>query len=696
MAHPIRVGMTAALLTVLLSAGTLAHAAEPAWLRGSMDKLKAELSAAIAPEERPRLERGLTQVAQFWQETDGDAAAFEAFVREHFARDQAARDAIFERFERLLEQVDGHMTELGRELRTQADLDLGPILPVDELFAGYEPGAHILDDFFQNKLAFAVLLNFPLTTLDERLTQGPSWTRRQWAEARLAQRFGKRVPADVALEFARVSAEAEQYIAQYNIWAHHLVDASDRRLFPARMRLLSHWNLRDQVKADYADRQQGLARQRLLQKVMERIVTQTIPAAVIDNPAVDWNPMTNEVRTSSVKDADSPRPQAGPARAEREPDTRYATLLATFRAARKVDPYSPTAPTLIARRFDEDREIPEARARAIFEAVLSSPLLSRVAHFIQARLGRRLEPFDIWYDGFLPRGTYSAAELDATVRQRYPTAQAFESDIPRILERLGFTHERALFIASRIAVDPARGSGHALGSAMRSARAHLRTRVAPGGMDYKGYNIAVHELGHNVEQTISLNDVDHWLLAGVPNNAFTEALAFVFQGHDLDLLGLSTPDEKTLALKTVNQYWMTCEIAAVALVDMGVWHWMYEHPDATPAELREATLTIARDVWNRYYAPVIGVRDVTLLAVYSHMIDSILYLPDYPIGHLIAFQVEAKMRAAGSVGKEFERMARLGRVAPDVWMSQATGSPVGPETLLDATGRALTEIGAPH
>ena len=170
-------------------------------------------------------------------------------------------------------------------------------------------------------LAFVVLLNFPLTTLDERLTQGPSWTRRQWAEARLAQRFGKRIPAEVALEFARATAEAEQYIAQYNIWAHHLVDASDRRLFPARMRLLSHWNLRDQIKADYADRQQGLTRQRLLQKVMERIVTQTIPAAVVDNPAVDWNPTTNEVRASSVKDADSPPPQAGRGAWTRSPAT---------------------------------------------------------------------------------------------------------------------------------------------------------------------------------------------------------------------------------------------------------------------------------------------------------------------------------------------------------------------------------------
>ena len=91
-------------------------------------------------------------------------------------------------------------------------------------------------------------------------------------------------------------------------------------------------------------------------------------------------------------------------------------------------------------------------------------------------------------------------------------------------------------------VDPARGSGHAWGAQLRTAPAHLRTRVAAAGMDYKGYNIAVHEMGHNVEQTFSLKDIDHWLLNGVPNTAFTEALAFVFQAKDLELLGLAKPD----------------------------------------------------------------------------------------------------------------------------------------------------------
>ncbi len=107
----------------------------------------------------------------------------------------------------------------------------------------------MLDDFFQNKLAFVVLLNFPLTTLQERLKDGPSWSRRQWAEARLAQVFSKRIPAEVNLASRRPKRQSGQYISEYNIWMHHVIDAQGQRLFPPRMRLLSHWNLRDEIKA---------------------------------------------------------------------------------------------------------------------------------------------------------------------------------------------------------------------------------------------------------------------------------------------------------------------------------------------------------------------------------------------------------------------------------------------------------------
>ena len=661
------------------------------WMKESTAKMENEIVAKYGEGQRARVERGLKQVASFWRAEDGDAATFEDFVRTNFAGDQATLDTMFNRFQHNLEMVDGHMQEIGREFRQQSDLDLGPILPFDDIFAGYDPSAHVTDDFFQNKLAFIVLLNFPLTTLQERLTEGEKWSRRQWAEVRLAQRFSKRIPAEVNLAIAEASAESGRYIAEYNIWMHHLVDEKGNRLFPPKLRLLSHWNLRDEIKADYSDSQQGLAKQRMIQQVMERIVTQTIPEVVVNNPNLDWNPFTNEVKPAAVKDGEVPGKTAQASNAP-EPNTRYAKLLLDFQAARKADPYSPTAPTLIARRFDENREIPEERVREMFEQVLSSPLVAQVAKLIEARLGRSLEPFDIWYNGFRPRGTYTEAQLDEVVSKRYPTAEAYKKDIPNLLMQLGFTRERAEYLANNIVVDPARGSGHAMGASMREAKAHLRTRVERTGMNYKGFNIAVHEMGHNVEQTFSLNQIDYYTLQGVPNTAFTEALAFVFQGHDLELLGLSKRDAKTRALKTLDDFWGAYEIAGVALVDMGVWHWMYDHPNATPAELKEATLRIAKEIWNKYYAPHFKKRDVVLLGIYSHMIDSFLYLPDYPIGHMIAFQIEEQMDKAGHLGSEFERMATVGNVIPDLWMKKATGAPVGPEALLTATARALKEV----
>ena len=125
---------------------------------------------------------------------------------------------------------------------------------------------------------------------------------------------------------------------------------------------------------------------------------------------------------------------------------------------------------------------------------------------------------------------------------------------------------------------------------------------------------------------------------------------------------------------------------------MGMWHWMYDHPNATPAELRNAVVQISKDIWNKYYAPVFNRRDVTLLGVYAHMVNNFLYLPDYPIGHLIAHQIEEKMEKAGSIGPEFERMSRIGSITPDQWMRTATDAPVGADALLHATEKALGTV----
>jgi hypothetical protein len=663
-------------------------AVDPAFQQAAAEARKA-LRARHGEGEGARIDRGVAQCLSLWRAEDGDPAALRRFVEDEFLPAGPVLDGTFERFEFTLERTGGYLTSLVRDLRRAQDLEIGPLLPIDQRLAGWSPGAHVAEDLFGNKAAFVALLNFPLTTLPERIRDGMSWSRRQWAEARLAQQFATRVPAEVNEKVSQAYAEAETYVNGLNVFMHHVLARDGRRPFPAGLRLISHWNLRDELKAQYGAAG-GLEKQRLIQKVMERIVTQEIPLAVINNPLLDWTPETGAVAPSPVKDAEPPPGARAEASAAREPDTRYRIWADVFRAERLADPYHPQNPTFVDRRFNASREIPEDEVKALFEALLTSPLGERVGRVISVRLGRPLEAFDVWYPGFKPGSTDSEAELDKLTRKRYPTAEAYAADIPRLLRDLGFSEEKARFLAAHIVVEPSRGAGHAFGPARRDDKAHLRTRVHKDGMDYKGYNIAVHEMGHNVEQVFSTISVDHSLLQGVPNNAFTEALAFVFQHRDLELLGRPAPGADAESAAALDAFWNAREIAGVGLLDIAAWRWLYAHPEATPAQFREAVVGLARDIWNRYYAPVLGTRDTPLLGIYSHLVSYGLYIPDYPLGHLIAFQVEDHFRGKpGPMGGEFERIARLGNLTPDAWMRKAVGAPLSAQPLLAAAEAAL-------
>lgn len=643
------------------------------------DDVISSLRQKFGADQEERIQTGVKQVGKLWTEADGSAEEFAKFCEEQFISDPDILSETFLKFEKNLEQIYGLNTQMLLIVQEGVQLDSGKILPADLLFANFDPFAHLDDDLFNTKIAFTALLNFPLYTLEQRLTLGENWTREQWAQARLAQRFATRVPAEVKQRISEAYMTAENYISNYNVLMHNLITPEGERLFPEGLKLISHWGIRDELKAQYA-KPDGLKRQQMIQKVMERIVDQTIPAVVVNNSEIDWDPENNSVKF-----------EQGSARQDAEPNTRYKNLLAIFQGEKMADPFHPHLPNFIDRKFEEVREIPEKEFEELLVSILTAPVAKEVAALIQSRLGRKLEPFDIWYNGFKPRGTYDEAFLDARVLQRYPNVDAFQKDLPFILRNLGFSPERAEFLSSKITVDPARGSGHAWGAARREDNAHLRTRVTQTGMNYKGFNIAIHELGHNVEQVMSLNLVDHTLLQGVPNTAFSEGFAFVFQSRDLEVLGLQHVDSMAEYLKALDVFWSTFEISGVALVDMSIWHWMYDHPDASPEQLKEAVLQIAKDVWNKYYAPVLGMNDQVLLAIYSHIINSGLYVPDYPLGHIISFQIEQYLKDK-NLGQEMERMCKLGAITPDAWMEAAVGKPISTEPLIRAAEQALKNI----
>ena len=654
-----------------------AHSMEtpPASLTPSVaERARAALVARYGAAHAESIARGVVQVAERWWPEDGNEDEFVAFCSESWIVSDADRDASFARLEQAMEQVDGHLHEVRRELQRPIHLDLGAVRPVDLFLQNLDLGSHVEEDLFRNKTAFFALLNFPVDTLAERLEQGRSWDRRRWALSRFMDRFAERIPSSLIQKMGQVMREADLYIAEYNIHMDRLRTKDGRRPFPEGLRLISHWGLRDELKGRYLEGKDGQEKQRMIQTVMERIVRQEIPASVRDNPDVDWCPETNEV----VPNGD---------RSTREPDTRYAYLLEVFHALKLADPYTPTAPTFVRRRFDLDRQIPEGEVRALLEAVLGSNEVRELARRIESRLGRPLEPFDVWYSRFSPREATSEEELDRVVRGRYPTLAAFQEDLPRVLGKLGFAGDRAAWLAERIVVDPARGPGHAMGAARRGDQSHLRTR-AHNGMSYQTFNVAMHELGHCVEQVFSLDAIDYWSLSGVPNTAFTEAFAFTFQERDLEILGYGEKRDESRAREVLQSLWSTYEICGVSLIDMDVWNWLYAHPGATPGELREAVVAIARDIWNRWFAPVLGRRDSDLLAIYSHIIDSALYTPDYAIGKIVAFQIAPALRGP-AFAESVERMTRQGRLTPDAWMRGATGEGLSAEPLLAEAREAL-------
>jgi hypothetical protein len=635
----------------------------------------------VGSEDKNLIQRGVDHAASLWRTSDGIPKEFEAFCLDNYIAESAQKKIVFKKIETNFESLWGHQNKILLDLNKNMHEDNGDDYhKIDAMFAAYSPGSHFSNDFYANKIAFVIALNYPPYSLDEKNEIGKEWTSLEWAYARLGDVFSARVPAKLSQAIGVAGTNADIYISEYNVYMGHLLNNDGQKLFPEDMKLLSHWNLRDEIKSNYANKKNGLEKQDMIYDVMKHIINQTIPEKIINSGDYDWNPIENKVYQDGNE-----------VQLASEPFTRYQQILNNFNANKATDEYYTEYNTFIKRAFAGSKEIPQAEVEKLFDEYLSSPVFKEVGALIKKRLGRDLKPYDIWYDGFKARSSYSEEMLNGITQKKYPNAKALEADLGNILKKLGWEKKRAEFIASKVSVDAARGSGHAWGAEMKAEKAHLRTRISGKGMDYKGYNIAVHEFGHNVEQTISLHDVDYYMINGVPNTAFTEALAFIFQKRDLQLLGFTNDDANKEYLQNLDLSWSVFEIMGVSMVDMKVWKWLYANPNATAEELKVAVVNIANEVWNAYFAEIYGITDQPILAVYSHMVASPLYLANYSFGHLIDFQIEQYL-----TGKDFsdevDRIWSIGRVTPQIWMQKAVNEDISINPMIEATEEALMHI----
>ncbi len=627
---------------------------------------------------RARAERGVRQVARRWQRSDGDAAAFGAFCEQHFVADPGERRRLLDRFETALEQVGGHLHEMRRTLRRWSDLRGDDFPGVDDLFAKFDPAPDLSDQFYRQQIAFVALLNFARPELPEMLEAGGAWSVDEWAEARIAQAFGVRVPAELNDLARRVGHEANVFVQEFHVPVGRMVDADGRTWFDAGRRLIAHWLVREQIKAGYG-REDGVRMQRALAWVMARHVDGSIPRSVMDgSAAAAWDPQRN-----TLDGVPASGPPVGP--------ERYRQWLAHRGLAERFDAIHPDHPTAMARKFDLQREIPEAEVERLLVELLEAPVRRDLAALLRRRIGRPLEAFDIYFEDLVEGG--DAAELDAAVRARFADERDFQRRLPEVLRGLGFSDEDADFFGTRVRVEIAKGAGHAIRPGLTEYGAWLRTSRLEHELGWDGFDTAMHELGHNLEQLVSTFHAPRPSLRGVPNTACTEAFAFLYQSLGRRVLGLEDPAQarRQADLDALQTMLAACQIAGPSLLELQAWRWLYEHRDARPEAFRDEVMAIADRLWSRFYERDFGPDPYRLLAAYQHMIAHPLYLADYALGHIMSHQIRSHMRGR-DLAAETKRIASIGRVTPDLWMRRAVGSPVSAAALVRDAEDALRRV----
>ena len=645
-------------------------------LEDAVKQVTETLLTEHGPVDSDRIQRGVNHVADQWLPDNGNESDFQAFCIKHFIPSGPELDSSFMNIERQFEVIRGHIREISLSLDYPVVVKTRPVTEMDRLFSKSNPKI----DYYESDLALAIALNFPHYTSAEKEQMGADWSRKAWAMVRIGDMFDYRSDPDKEPEPVPLPDDLRDYTSLYILSMDHMLSADMEILFPEGTRLNSHNGLRDEIKGLYT-RDQSLTRQRMISTIVMHIIYQTIPECMIGETEYYWEPVANQV---FIKEGDRfTKTDFTP-----EGDRRYRVLHHNMTSKMRQDVKYPEGSTYLTRTFD-NRQLSEEKIVELLESVVGAPEKEAVARIIEERLGRKMEPFDIWYSGFQSHSNYNMDKLDEMIRLKYPTPMAFQEDIPYILRRIGFPDDKADFLGNHVIVDPITSGGHANGPKMKGAKAHLRTRFEPYGLNYKGYRIGMHEIGHTIEQNVSMYRGDYYFLKGIPSSPFTEAMADLIAYRDMVGLGVSPSySQEARELNALATFWFVCEMGAEALHEIRVWHWLYDHPEATVDELKKTTIDLAREIWNEHFSEIFGIKDVPLFAIYNHFIGGALYLHSYPLGNIVLMQLEEYFKGR-DFATEMMRMCTIGKLTPDLWMMEATGKALSSEPLLNALRKAL-------
>ena len=641
-----------------------------------IQKAKTLILKANSEVEQSRLDKGIFQLAEIWTEKDGDGEAFVNFCVENFLTDEELEDNT-QRICKNLEILNGSTAHIRNAFTDSERFTDGVEIKADHFFRRSIPSV----DFQKSKLSHFIRLNYPAYTLDEKRQLGEAWSRKDWAMVAIGDRYSSRPVSNFKRSAVKEAAEFKKYMQHYFL-RMDAVSLEDGSLpFAEGVLLHSHRGLRDNCKEEYT-RDGGYDRQRLTGKVAEHILLGTVPVKFLTDSSTIWNPWTNKLTKIEGRRYELVESQL-------EGPVRYGGFKSVFLNRSSEDQIYDGESTVLERTVKSHNFYLEEVEKTIRD-FLADPVIEEVGSLISKRLQRPLEPFDIWYSGFQEQSFYQADYLDSLTRAKYPNPKALQDDVPNILMNMGFSKDESEHIGTFTEVRPVVSGGYTSSPPMRGDKAVMTTMFDKRGLDYKSYRVAMHELGHVVCAVYSADEVDNFILDGVPTNGITEAMAELLAYKNVEGLGLeaSRPEEKDHLL-SLAVLWYLVEMGGQALTDIESWKWIYAHPDAKPAEVQAAVLKITEDIWNQYFADVFGgLRDQHLLSIYNHFITGSLYLYNYFLGNVIMYQLHDAYKN-DDYGKSLRGACKEGNTLPEMWMQNAVGAPISATPVLNASKRAF-------
>jgi len=669
--------ITVCLLAVYASFGS----AQEAVSQQTVDKVRAALVEQHGAAETERIDKSIKQLAGNWKTADGSEEEFTKFCLDHFM----SGETLHKNFHRLTESlsllngslsiINSFFTESSRFTDTEK-------LQVDDLLRGIMP----VTDQKTNKFNFFVQLNFPAYSEEERKMNQYVWSREKFAMVALGNNYRNHnfhERNDRERPYAKEAEEFSRHISHYFYRIGHVMDRKGNFLFPKNLILHGHRGIRDVIKDEYT-RSNGFERQLVLNAVAAHILGGTMPVQFLQDENIRWDPFKNKLyavrsngKLQEIKDF------------ETEGVRRYAGFRVSLKSRMLRDNGSEPNLNQLQRTFQR-ASLPLEETEAILHRLLSDPILKKAAKLIEQQLGRKLEPFDIWFSGFQEQSAYSSDFLDSLTKARYPTPIALEKDLSNILVRMGFPEEDAVMVGRQTTVRPVVSGGYAAQPALRGSPSLMTTMFGDDGLDYKSYRIAMHELGHTVCGVYCTNYADYFILGDVPSGGITEGYAEILAYKNVEGLGLYPYDKETAQhLRTLAALWYLVEIGGQSLTEILSWKWIYANPDATAEEVQAGITGIAEKVWNDYFADVFGgKRDQRLLSIYDHFITGSLYLHNFFYSNVIMHQLYSAFRHT-CLSTELKRAATEGNTTTERWIRNAVGTSVSIEPLMRDVESAL-------